>query len=82
MAQQLKGKLVKGPYKQIHRNCAIYFFFIVSRCLNRVWVGYFPQIFPVIFFHVKRAFFFLTNGWDPAQIIRAASREGGKFSKK
>ena len=31
MAQQLEGKLVKGQYKRIHRNCAIYFLLIVSR---------------------------------------------------
>ena len=29
MAQQLKNKLVKGPYKPIHRNCAIYFLLTV-----------------------------------------------------
>ena len=29
MAQQLEGKLVKGPYKPIHRNCAIYFLLTV-----------------------------------------------------
>ena len=29
MAQQLEGKLVEGPYKPIHRNCAIYFLLTV-----------------------------------------------------
>ena len=29
MIEQLKGKLVKGPYKPIHRNCAIYFFKLI-----------------------------------------------------
>ena len=34
MAQQLKGKLV-GPYKPIHRNCAIYFLLYISAKIGR-----------------------------------------------
>ena len=47
MAQQLKGKLVKGPYKPIHRNCAIYFLLTVPGTLNNQFsmdVWWFPTI--------------------------------------
>ena len=44
MAQKLKGQLVKGPYKLIHRNCAM--FFLCVTCFITSVSTYVPNYFP------------------------------------